>query len=57
MKYLKSRTVWTIVILFVINGIGGVRDLLPPVYLTAIDGVLSIAAIYFRISPKQDFSE
>jgi len=51
-NFLKSRTVWTIVILFVINGIGGIRDLIPSGLLPIIDALLSILAVYFRVNPK-----
>jgi len=54
LKILKSRTVWTIVILFVINGVEGIREFIPADALPLIDGVLSILAVYFRIKPKQD---
>ncbi len=53
---LKSRTVWTIIALFVINGIGGIHDLIPTAYLPVIDLLLSGLAIYFRISPRQQFN-
>ena len=53
--YLKSRTVWTLIILFVINGIEPIRELLPGVWLPLVDGVLGILGIYFRIKPKQKF--
>lgn len=49
---LKSRTVWTIVALFIINGITGVRDHLPGNWLPVVDGILSLAAMYFRINPR-----
>ncbi len=52
----KSRTVITIIVLFVINGIGGVKDWIPSDYLPAIDALLALAAIYFRITPRQKFS-
>ena len=57
LQFLKSRTVWVIVILFIINGIAGVREMIPVMWLPMIDGVLSILAIYFRINPKQRFDD
>ncbi len=51
----KSRTVITIIVLFVINGIGGVKDLIPPEYLPVIDFILSGLAVYFRATPKVNF--
>ena len=55
MKILKSRTVWTIVILFLINGVSGIHDLIPVNALPVIDGLLGILAIYFRVNTKQNF--
>jgi hypothetical protein len=54
LKYFKSRTVWVIIILFVINGFEGVRELLPGFWLPVVDGVLSMLAVYFRINRKFD---
>lgn len=56
-KILKSRNVWMIVILFLINGVEGIRGLIPVGILPFIDGVLGMLAIYFRVKPKQKFSE
>ena len=53
--YLKSRTVWTLIILFVINGIEPIRESIPGNLLPVIDGVLGILGIYFRVRPKQKF--
>lgn len=53
LNLLKSRTFWTIVALFVINGVGGVREYIPINLLPIIDGVLGILAIYFaKVKPK-----
>lgn len=56
-KILKSRTVWAFVALFVINGITGVRDLIPAAWLPLIDAILGLIGIYFRISPRQGFEK
>ena len=57
LKMLKSRTIWTLVVLFIINGISGIRDQLNPAALTTIDAVLAVLAAYFRVSPQQNFHE
>ena len=57
LDFLKSRTVWVVVILFVINGIAGVREFIPAGWIPLIDGLLSILAIYFRIDQKTNFKE
>ena len=51
-KWLKSRTVWTLVLLFVINGIEGIRGSIDPSLLTGVDAVLTALAMYFRINTK-----
>jgi len=51
-NFIKSRTVITVIVLFLINGITGIRELIPSGILPIVDAVLSLAAIYFRISPK-----
>lgn len=53
LKLLRSRTFWTIVVLFVVNGIGGIREFIPGIALPIVDGVLAILAVYFaKVSPK-----
>lgn len=54
-KILKSRTVWTVVILFLINGVTAIREFFPPNLLPLVDGLLGIATIYFRANPKVEF--
>ena len=54
MDFLKSRTVWTVVVLFIINGISGIREIIPATALPIIDAVLSLLAIYFRVNPKAE---
>lgn len=55
MKLLKSRTVWTIIVLFVINGVAGIHDTIPVNLLPFIDGILGILAIYFKLNPSQNY--
>jgi len=52
MKYLKSRTVWTAVVLVLINGIPAIRELIPVDIQPAVDSILALLAIYFRINPR-----
>ncbi len=49
---LKSRTVWTIIVLVVINGVPTVKDLLPPEWLPYVDTILGLLAWHFRVNPK-----
>lgn len=48
----KSRRVWVIIILFVINGIASVRELIPAVAIPYIDGVLGLLGLWFGVKSK-----
>lgn len=52
-QILKSRTVWMIFLLFIVNGISGIREFFPGNWLPGVDAMLGLIAIYFRIAPKQ----
>ena len=54
-EVLKSRTVWTVIALVLVNGVPSVEGLIPAAWLPAVNGLLGILAIYFRVSPKQEF--
>ncbi len=49
---LKSRTVWTIVAMFIIGGVNSVHDIIPSGLVVYIDALLGAMAIYFRVNPK-----
>lgn len=49
---LKSRTVWTVVAMVIINGIASVQDMIPANYLPAINLLVGALAVYFRVNPK-----
>lgn len=49
---LRSRTFWTVVVMFVVNGVTGIREFIPESLLPVVDGVLGLLAIYFRINPR-----
>lgn len=55
LKVLSSRTVWTGVVIVLVNGIPSVRDLLPVSVLPIVDSILGLLAIYFRVKPKVNF--
>lgn len=54
-RMLRSRTFWVFILVFVVNGLEGVRDSIPPEYLPFINALLMGAGIYFRIYPAQQF--
>lgn len=49
---LKSRTVWTVVVLFLVSGVQGIQDLLPASAVVPIQGLLTFLVAYFRVTPK-----
>jgi hypothetical protein len=57
LKVVKSRTFWTLVAMFITNGISGIREHLNPGWLTTIDSVLGILAVYFHVNPSQNYHE
>ena len=55
MKLLKSRTAWTILAMFLVGGIEAVSGFIPAGWTPLVQGVLGIAALYFKASPSQDY--
>ena len=51
---LLSRTVWTVVVLFLINGFTGIKSYIPAQWLPLVNGLLGILAIYFRVNPQAE---
>ena len=54
-KILKSRTVWTLVALVVLNGVGSIHDQIPAQILPCVDLALGFLGMYFRANPRQEF--
>lgn len=54
-QILKSRTFWTLVVLFVINGVDGIRESIPSNIGTLVDLVLGVLATYFHVNPSQQY--
>ena len=52
---LKSRTVQTVIVTFLVNGAAAITDFVPQQWLPLVNGILGILAVYFRIKPKQQF--
>lgn len=52
---LKSRTVWTGIALILVNGVPAIAEMIPANAKPIVDSILSLLAIYFRVSPKQKF--
>lgn len=56
-KIFQSRTNWTIIVMFLIGGIGAITQFIPPALLPYIEGGLGLLAMYFRVNTKVDFSK
>ena len=52
---LKSRTVWAILALVIVNGVQSVTDMIPAGWLPMVDAALGLLAVFFRIKPKQKY--
>lgn len=49
---LKSRTFWSAVVLFLVAGVDGIKDLIPHAVQLPLDVVLTALVGYFRANPK-----
>lgn len=52
---LKSRTFWTLIVLFVVNGVNAIHDSIPATNLQVVDAILGFLITYFHISPSQQY--
>lgn len=53
---LKSRTTWTVVLIFLVNGVAAIHSFIPAGIEPLVDGVLSLMAIYFHVNPSQQYT-
>ena len=56
-KIFRSRTVWTILAMFVIGGTEAVTGVIPVAFIPYVQGALGLLATYFRINTKVDCDE
>lgn len=49
---LKSKTVYTIAIIFVMNNVQDIKALLPEAWMPIFNLLLAGAAMYFRVNPS-----
>ena len=49
---LRSRTVWTVVLMFLVGGIESIAQFIPDNIETLILALLGVAAGYFRMNPR-----
>lgn len=50
LQALTSRTVWTGIVMVLVNGIPAIKGMIPANLLPVVDSVLGLLAIYFRIN-------
>lgn len=50
---LQSRTVWTIIAMFLIGGVNALFPIIPPDFQAPIMAALGFLASYFHVNPKQ----
>ena len=53
---LTSRTVWVIVVMFLIGGVEAIAGVIPDNVETMILFFLGALAGYFKVNPSQDYS-
>lgn len=53
---LKSRTVWTIVAMFMIGGVQNVEPFMPSTLAVMVQTMLGALAVYFKLKPSQDYN-
>lgn len=52
---LKSRTAWTAVLMFVVNGLQGIKPLLSPQWMSVVDAMLTVLIVLFHVNPSQNY--
>ena len=52
-----SKTVWLVVITFLLNGISAIKNLVQPQWLPLVDGILSVLIILAKLFPSQEYSK
>jgi hypothetical protein len=53
-KSLKSRTVWTAIVIFLFNGFQAIEGSIPSDVYMIVNGVLALAIGYFRANPQAE---
>jgi hypothetical protein len=51
-----SRTVWTVILMFVVGGLNAIVPVLPAGFQAFAMAVLSILAMYFHTNPSQTYN-
>lgn len=51
---LRSRTVWSTIILFLISGFQGIKGAIPAEWFELIIAILAVLSIHFRVNPRAE---
>lgn len=54
---LKSRTIWTSVVLFLVNATPMFNSVLPPEWKALVDAILGLLVAYFHLNPSQGYTQ
>ncbi|MCF7843894.1 hypothetical protein K9M47_03275 [Candidatus Gracilibacteria bacterium] len=57
MKIFKSRTFWTIFVMFIASGMQALEPFLAPDAFIALQAILSVFASYFKANPSQTYGK
>ena len=52
---LCSKTVWTIVVLFIIGGVQNITQFIPENIMPIIQATLGLLAVYFKVNTNTDY--
>ncbi len=52
MNFLKSRTFYSILFMFIVGGVNGVHPMIPAGEAFYLDAILGIMATYFHLNPS-----
>lgn len=55
MKFLKSRTLWTLAFAFAFNGFQAVSGEFSPEVVLSVNAVFTILASIFKLQPSQEY--
>jgi len=56
MKALRSRTLWTLVVVAVINGVASVEAQIPGSVMSWLNPLLLLLAGYYKVNPSQNYN-
>ncbi len=53
---MKSRTFWTVVVMFLVGGVQAITQFIPAGLLPFVEGGLGLLATYFHVNPSQNYN-